>query len=107
MIKNISSGVLANSICGLFGNNSGNDSAKRSSTKLQSLFNTAAERIETMRQTYGDDFDKKMSLQDSLLIHYIAIDFQYCHLRHSKARQFSIVYIVKLDKRNTKQSKIH
>ena len=67
--------------------------------KLQSLFDTAAERIETMRQTYGDDFDKKISLQDSLLLYYmhIAIDFQCCHLRHSKASQFSIVYIVKLD----------
>ena len=90
---------MANSICGLIGNNSGNDSAKQSSTKLQSLFDTAAQRIERMRQTYGDDFDKKISLQDSLLLHYIAIallhciaiDFQCCHLRHSKARQFSIV----------------
>ena len=43
-----------------------NDAAKLSSMKLQSLFDTAAERIEKMKRAHGNNFDKKISLQDSL-----------------------------------------
>ena len=58
---------LVSFICGQQ-NNFGNESAKQSRMKLQSLFDTATERIERMRQTYGNDFDKKIALQDSLLL---------------------------------------
>ena len=40
--------------------------AKLSSMKLQSLFDTTAERIDDLKRTYGDDFDKKVTLKDSL-----------------------------------------
>ena len=91
---------MANSICGLIGNNSANDFAKRSSTKLQSLLDTAAQRIERMRQTYGDDFDKKISLQDSLLLHY-SIVHKIVHLNWKLLVReifmyFEVIWIVTL-----------
>ena len=53
---------LVKFICGQA---AGDDAVKLSSMKLQSLFDTAAERIE-MKRSHGNDFDKKISLQDSL-----------------------------------------
>ena len=96
----MSTGTLANSICGLIGKNSGNDSAKQSSLKLQSLLNTAAERIESMKQTHGDDFDKKISLQDSLLLHY-SIVHKIVHLNWKLLVReifmyFEVIWIVTL-----------
>ena len=42
------------------------DAVKLSSMKLQSLFDTVAERIGKMKRVHGNAFDKKISLQDSL-----------------------------------------
>ena len=42
------------------------EAGKLSSLKLQSLFNTIADRIEKMKKMHGNDFDKKINLQASL-----------------------------------------
>ena len=42
------------------------EAGKLSSLKLQSLFDTTADRIEKMKQLHGNDFDKKINLQASL-----------------------------------------
>merc|ERR1711990_842349 len=39
------------------------EAGKLSSLKLQSLFDTTADRIEKMKKMHGNDFDKKINLQ--------------------------------------------
>jgi hypothetical protein len=39
------------------------EAGKLSAAKLQSLFDTTTDRIEKLKESYGNDFDKKISLQ--------------------------------------------
>jgi len=60
------------------------EAGKLSSLKLQSLFDTTADRIEKMKQLHGNDFDKKINLQASLAIQTQFIRYKLYH-DHSRA----------------------